>query len=62
MTCYSFLGHKYNIFKAILSRLITLKTLKNQKVFGAFPTESLVGLCFKPKAAFSHIKLLQNGN
>ena len=39
---YNFLGHEYSFFNAIVSHLITLKSLKNQKYL---PHESSPGLC-----------------
>ena len=51
MNCYSFLGHKYSFFNAIVSRLITLKILKSQNVLDLLVPESPPGLRLRSQAA-----------
>ena len=65
MNWYSFLGHEYSFFNAIVSHLFTLKILKRHTFLGFLPPESPPGLCPRPQAVkaialqslFSLIKL-----
>ena len=48
---YSFLGHEYNFFNAIVYRLIALKTLNSQILGPSFETPQ--GFCHRPQAAIT---------
>ena len=55
---YSFLGHEYSIFNAIVSRLITLKILKRQNYLDLLTPESPPRLCPQiPSCKNSHFAI-----
>ena len=56
---YSFLGHEYSIFNAIVSRLITLKILKRQNYLDLLTSESPPRLCPQiPSCKNSHFAII----
>ena len=57
MNCYSFLGHEYIFFNAIVSCLIALMTLKSQKCLSLCPVKPTRALPQTPSCKNNHFAI-----
>ena len=55
MNWYSFLDQEYSFFNPIVNRLIVLKTLKSQIIFGALPLKPHKGSPLDPNSNHSFL-------
>ena len=57
MNWYNFLGQEYSFLNPIVSRLIALKTLKSQIIFGALPLKPHKGSALDPSCNYDRFAI-----